>query len=271
MKGAFFLWFGVVLFFGCAETPRGDFARAQAYFAEGRYREAIPLLERDLLRHPEHYESQAFIAYAYEKLGEADKAIEAYRKTLSLNPVNSMAFLGIARILAAQERWSEAWEHLSKARGKEANDVLLSLYPRFRSAFETGSFTPVSSQEVPAEKEGASVTVQVSIVPGSVKVRERITVAASSSWSCDPLDALFVQAIATTAEDGIARCYARFFARGLPVALDARYTLELTADGSVVAPKREDTEPSDLRSCVEKELRSLRFMAPPPASRSDTK
>ncbi len=271
MKGSLvLLWLGIVLVFGCAEKPRGDLARARAHFNEGRYREAIVFWERDLERHPENYESQAFIAYAYEKLGETDKAIEAYRKTLALNPTNAMAFSGLGRILAAQLRWNEAWEHLSKARGIEANDTLIELYPPFHAAYEERAFEPPPVEMIPCDGGERTVTVRVLVVPGSLKERERISISAAAPWARDPLDVLFINAIAATKEDRISRCYARFFARGLPAALDARYMLEIATDGRVVVPEREGKEPADIRSCVGEEILSLRFMAPP-VSRSDTK
>ncbi len=254
----------------CAEKPRGDIARAKEHFAAERYREAIPFLERDVERHPENYESQAFIAYAYEKLGEQDRAIEAYEKTLVLNPANTMAFLGLARIHAAQGRWGEAWECLVKASGVEANDTILTLYPLFREAYAHGAFTPPPVTPVTGEAGTRRVSVHVSVIPGSIKAREQITLSASASWPCDPLDAAVVQMIAATAKGEMSRCHDRFFARGLPVAIDAVYTLEIGGDGRIIKPTRASSDAADMSACVEGALSHLRFMAPP-VSRPDTR
>jgi tetratricopeptide (TPR) repeat protein len=249
----------------CASKRLSDWQEGLQHLRTENYRAAITALERELLRHPERFEAQCLIGYAYEKLGEPEAALAAYAKTLTLNPVNACAFTGSGRIYAAQKRWREAWDAFLQARGSEANDALLALYPAFRAAVDTGEF----AMEAPAAPVAAptapqTVIVSVSVIPATVKVRPVIALTAAAYGPQNSLEQTFITALAATAGDRIARCHDRFYAAGRTAALDERFTLALRPDGTVDAPA-EDPEkvPVDMKECVAAALATVRFPALP--------
>ena len=59
---------------------------AAFYIQEHNYQEAVRLLERDTASSSDDERAFALLGYAYEHNGDRDKAIEAFRKALQLNP-----------------------------------------------------------------------------------------------------------------------------------------------------------------------------------------
>ncbi len=247
----------------CAPERVSNWKRGLAYLRLEQYRAAIEPLRRDLERTPEHYEAQCLIGCAHEKLGEFDAALDAYAKTLALNPVNACAFTGTGRIRAAQGRWNEAWGAFAQARSLEANEPLLALYPALRDAAANGALAVAEPAAIPdAAADPRTITVAVRVVPATLTSRQTVTITAAAP-SATPFDRAFAALVATFATAEAGRCHDRFFAKGLPAALDARFALPLRPDGTVDAPEADpDEPPSDMRACVQAALYLLKFIAP---------
>ncbi|HOW52524.1 MAG TPA: tetratricopeptide repeat protein [bacterium] len=258
--GVLLLLFGIG--FGCAKQPISDIEKGRRHLRAGEYRAAIVALESDLIRHPENYESQCLIGSAHEKMGDLEAAEKAYAKTIVLNPVNACAFVGFGRVYMLQKRWQDAWNALLRARGVEANETLLQSYPLFRSAAAGGALSVPATALRADGKTPRTVTVAVVVVPATKEKRQSLTVTAASPETEDPFENAFLSALAATAGDRMELCHDRFYGRGLPAALDARYTLSLRPDGTVEVPVRTSEErPIDMKECVKTALATVRFMA----------
>jgi len=60
--------------------------QAQAAYQLGRYAEAVGLLKRRILRHPDTDASRALLAASYGQMGLIEEAREAWRELLRVNP-----------------------------------------------------------------------------------------------------------------------------------------------------------------------------------------
>lgn len=79
------------------DVPLCYYGRGEIELADGEYREAIDDLTRGINFKPTA-EALAQRATAYERLGESEKALNDYRKALSLRPRLKEAQTGIARL-----------------------------------------------------------------------------------------------------------------------------------------------------------------------------
>lgn|GEM_PF-3368670 len=262
--GAVLLMFLLVLG-SCAGQRTSDRQIGMQQLKEGAYRDAIASFERDLLRHPENYESQCLIGQAQEKLNDPEAALKSYARTIALNPVNACAFIGFGRIYAAQKRWTEAWDAFLQARGVEANDALLAAYPALRAAVDAGEWAVAApAVTVPAPTVARTVIVSVRVTPATLKTRPVIAITAAPYGPQNTFEAAFAAAIAATAGDRITRCHDLFYAAGGSAALDASFTLMLRSDGTVDEHAEASQEPpADMKDCVLKALATVRFPALP--------
>ena len=69
---------------------------AEYYLATGKYAQALEVADGVLQRHPECADAYTYKGFAYEHLGDAKKAKEAYAKAIEINPTH----LGANRYLA---------------------------------------------------------------------------------------------------------------------------------------------------------------------------
>ena len=60
--------------------------RAQLYFGQDKYEEAIVDLEQTLRLEPRHFAALAGLGKIFEEYGQKQKALEAYRKALQIHP-----------------------------------------------------------------------------------------------------------------------------------------------------------------------------------------
>jgi len=80
----------------------------QAYWKQGRQREAVSAFERCLAQDPESSDSIFFLAHALELSDETERAAELYQRGLQISPEYSDLQLGLARIYLRQDREAEA-------------------------------------------------------------------------------------------------------------------------------------------------------------------
>lgn len=94
----------------------GDFLdKAKKYIYADRFKDAIEVLDEAI----EDYgyktaEAYFFLAFSYDKLGEAEYAESYYREVIKLDPKNIDALFNLGMILKNQERHSEATAYLEK-------------------------------------------------------------------------------------------------------------------------------------------------------------
>lgn len=257
--------FLLVFLIACASQRMSDWQKGKQQIQNEDYRAAIAAFEQDLLRHPEHYEAQCLIGYAHEKLGDHDAAIKAYAKTIALNPVNACAFIGFGRIYAAEKQWSAAWDAVLQARGVEANEALLALYPLFCAAADAGEFIIApAAAPVAAPPVARTVVVSVVVSPATIKTRQTVAVSAAIYQPQNSFETAFYSALAATAGERIAQCHDRFFSAGRPASLDAQFTLMLRSDGTVDVPaEAPGKRAADMKGCVATALSAVRFPALP--------
>ncbi len=94
----------------------GDFLdKAKKYIYADRFKDAIEVLDEAI----EDYgyktaEAYFFLAFSYDKLGEAEYAESYYREAIKLEPNNIDAYYNLGLILKSQERHKEAAVYLDK-------------------------------------------------------------------------------------------------------------------------------------------------------------
>lgn len=85
-------------------------------FGEGKYKEAIKYLEDEVLSFdPNHQDSLLNISYAYDALGEREKAIETCKKLIEINPNNASAFSNLSALHKKSGKLLEAREAAQKS------------------------------------------------------------------------------------------------------------------------------------------------------------
>ena len=97
---------------GGDDTPRNpDLAKAVPLVEEGRYAEAIPLLEKAVADDPKNADAFNYLGYSHRKLGATDKALDFYRKALAIKPKHRGAneylgelYLDLGQLDKAEER-----------------------------------------------------------------------------------------------------------------------------------------------------------------------
>jgi len=80
----------------------------QAYWKQGKEREAISAFERCLARDPENSDSIFFLAHALELSGETSRAGELYQRGMKIAPDYTDLQLGLARIYLRQDKLPQA-------------------------------------------------------------------------------------------------------------------------------------------------------------------
>ncbi len=104
------------------ELPENEIKKALNTFEKGDYEEAIKrfsnLLEKEK-NNPVYY---FYIALSYEKLNDTDKAIEFYRKSLSIKPDFTFSLQKLGTLYAKKSEFKKAIEYYERAiKGGEAD------------------------------------------------------------------------------------------------------------------------------------------------------
>ncbi len=81
----------------------------------GRMAEAQALVERAIASAPEEPRYQGLLAELYDQQGEHEKALEQYKKTLALDPGNSLLRIALAEHYYANGKLDEAYNELGEA------------------------------------------------------------------------------------------------------------------------------------------------------------
>jgi predicted Zn-dependent protease len=95
----------------------------QAYWKQGKQKEAISAFERCLARDPENSDSIFFLAHALELSGQTGRAAELYQRGVNIAPEYTDLQLGLARIRLHQGKDAEARQIALKALSKNPHNV----------------------------------------------------------------------------------------------------------------------------------------------------
>ncbi|HEV2462762.1 MAG TPA: tetratricopeptide repeat protein [Acidobacteriaceae bacterium] len=99
----------------------------QAYWKQGKQKEALSAFERCLARDPENSDSIFFLAHALELSGQTDRAAELYQRGINISPGYDDLQLGLARIYLRRGKDIEARQIAMKvlAKSPRNSDALL--------------------------------------------------------------------------------------------------------------------------------------------------
>lgn len=95
----------------------------QAYWKQGKEKEALSAFERCLARDPENSDSIFFLAHALELAGQTDRAGELYQRGLKIAPEYTDIQLGLARIYLRQDKVVQAKDLALRALRKSPENV----------------------------------------------------------------------------------------------------------------------------------------------------
>ncbi|MCX7764934.1 MAG: tetratricopeptide repeat protein [Bacteroidia bacterium] len=87
-----------------------DLARGQSLAQEGKYSQALNLLERSKARDPDNPIVWYWIGYCHENLGQKEAALSAYNQALHKNPKLVQAWWGKGSVLFTEKQYEEAYK-----------------------------------------------------------------------------------------------------------------------------------------------------------------
>lgn len=102
---------------------QGHFDAAMAAIQKEDYQAAIGSLETVVGLAPGFPEVYYNLAFALEKLGNTEKAIEHYKKALETRPDYYAALLAMGEIYTNRQEWPQAAEYLKKASDARPSEV----------------------------------------------------------------------------------------------------------------------------------------------------
>jgi tetratricopeptide (TPR) repeat protein len=103
---------------------------AKLMFNEGRFADALPYFERAAVVVPQDESYKLFFynwAFALNRAGNLDRAIEAYKTALSLDPVFIEASHNLGLVYAAKNDFAAAEEAFTEALRTDPNHILTHL------------------------------------------------------------------------------------------------------------------------------------------------
>ena len=95
----------------------------QAYWKQGKEKEAVSAFERCLARDPENSDSIFFLAHALEQSGQPERAGELYQRGLKIAPEYTDLQLGLARIDLREDKTAQAKDLALRALRKSPDNV----------------------------------------------------------------------------------------------------------------------------------------------------
>lgn len=112
-------------------------------YADGRYREAIPLFERVVELDPRHGNAYALLGGSYFHLGDYPRAIVAFEQAIRLDEGIKLAYLGLVAANYMSERVGQAQEWVRRLvpilTGEERERYLAMISAQFPALDLSGS------------------------------------------------------------------------------------------------------------------------------------
>jgi len=128
---------GVCCTLACSRENQSALIDGLKLYRQNKLEQAIPLLERAAEQRPEDPGAQAWLAETYRRLGKPDKAAEAARRALDIDPCNTFAHAVLALDcnpmygLWPGVNFEVSWRHLMKAVECDSSDgnVWIAIWP----------------------------------------------------------------------------------------------------------------------------------------------
>ena len=98
-----------------SNSPEAFYKRAQGLMLQGKFFQAISIIEQALKKKPNLPNANSSLGSCYFHLKQENKAVQAYQKAVLLNPTDSLALRNLGILLKRQERLDEAKRHLLQA------------------------------------------------------------------------------------------------------------------------------------------------------------
>ncbi|NHE58677.1 tetratricopeptide repeat protein [Cyclobacterium plantarum] len=117
----------------------GSFRDAEALYQNGRYEEAIQEFNRVLFVSSTDLKTLHLRARSYEELQMYDKAIQDYRRILSLDPTYAQAYAGIGKIAWEEDDMKDAEKNFLLAAMHDPKDYDILIFLS-RSMIKNGRF-----------------------------------------------------------------------------------------------------------------------------------
>lgn len=93
---------------------------AQTYFRSGKLVEATKMLERVVAQRPDSYQAFSDLGAVYQESGVLDRAIDAYRRSIELNPDLAVVHFNLGTALKQLGSSAEAIAYVEKAVAQDA-------------------------------------------------------------------------------------------------------------------------------------------------------
>lgn len=99
--------------------------RGDGYLGFDMHRDAIRQYKKALFLEPKNVEAKNWLAYAYSKAGDRNKAVRTYEDSLRLTPDNIVAHYELGMFYAKEKKYEKAKRHFSKALSIPKEDAVL--------------------------------------------------------------------------------------------------------------------------------------------------
>lgn len=96
------------------DSVESMYTRAGQFYAQQKYREAIPLFQRVVELDPRHGNAHALLGGAYLQLGDYPQAISAFERAIQLDEGIKLAYLGLVACNYLTDRFEAAQEWVSR-------------------------------------------------------------------------------------------------------------------------------------------------------------
>ena len=81
---------------------------ASQLYHEGRYDAVIPLCEKSLSLHPEHWPTLSLLGHTYRQLQKHDHALNAFKASLLIQPKQAHALIALGELLDERRRYKQS-------------------------------------------------------------------------------------------------------------------------------------------------------------------
>jgi tetratricopeptide (TPR) repeat protein len=142
-----------------------------AYFKQGKFSEALDPLTRAVADNPRDYRAHQFLARVYQKLGQTQKAEEAFAQTQRLHDYYLQGSVSIAtcRSLLSEGKVSDAWEQCRPLLETDDVDKLVGLGIVFGKSGDYEHAFEIWKQAVLLDRDSPEINYNLALTAYHVK------------------------------------------------------------------------------------------------------
>ena len=142
-----------------------------AYFKQGKFSEALNTLTRAAADNPRDYRVHQFLARVYQKLGQTQKAEQAFAETQRLHDYYLQGSVGIAgcRSLLLAGQFGEAWEKCQPLIETDDVDKLVGLGILFGKSEEYGHALEIWKRAVVLDPDSSEINYNLALTAYHLK------------------------------------------------------------------------------------------------------